>query len=195
MFRLCEGSRDDTRYNVLRTCRGKNPTSRWMQNLNLWLNEMFYTMSRRWRCVRVYQVYQRVLWLHRLNCRSERKQRGDKKNRTSQLLFCPQSCFAGRFSKTHVKTTHVVNAGTAGKCGVMGQRNVKSHWSSIRYARAAAHTLKWSSVKTCTSNIWRSDLPRILNDKKKMSFLSCCGFLLKLNNIYVPKYDSAISKD
>lgn len=34
-------------------------------------------------------------------------------------------------SETEAKTTHVINMGTAGKSGVMGQKNVKCHRSFL----------------------------------------------------------------
>lgn len=78
--------------------------------------------------------------MHRLNCKSEEE--GDKRERHEgsqniQAAFLSVMLFCREVSKTEVKTTHVVNMGTAGKSGVMGQRNVKSHRSFIHQAKIA----------------------------------------------------------
>lgn len=66
------------------------------------------------------------------------------------VLFCRE------VSKTEAKTTHVVNMGTAGKSGLMGQRNVKSHRSFIHQDKIATQTLfesmHRSSVKSTSSH-------------------------------------------
>ena len=60
--------------------------------------------------------------------------RGSGRHRTARL-FCSWSCFAGRFQRTEVNTTHAINMGTAGKSGVMGQRNVRRRTSLIHRAK------------------------------------------------------------
>lgn len=70
------------------------------------------------------------------------------------LLFCRG------VSKTEVKTTHVVNMVTAGKSGVMGQRNVKSHRSFIHQAKIVTQTcLKPRTGAVWNPNMYISNLP------------------------------------
>lgn len=70
-----------------------------------------------------------------LNCMEE-----DKGAQNIQAAFLFMVLFCREVSKTEVKTTHVVNMGTAGKSGVMGQRNVKSHRSFMHRAKIATRT-------------------------------------------------------
>lgn len=75
--------------------------------------------------------------VHRLNCRSEKdgdKREEDKASQNIQAASLFMVLFCREVSKTEVKTTYVVNMGTAGKRGVMGQRNVQSHRSFIQQA-------------------------------------------------------------
>lgn len=81
--------------------------------------------------------------MHRLNCKSEKerdKREEDKRLQNIQAAFLFMGLLCREVSKTEVKTTHVVNMGTAGKSGVMGQRNVKSHRSFIHQAKIATQT-------------------------------------------------------
>lgn len=55
------------------------------------------------------------------------------------MLFC-SVLFFREISITEVKTPHAVNMGTAGKSGVMVQRNVKSHRSFIHQATITTQT-------------------------------------------------------